>query len=635
MMRKALILFLLFVSSWALAQPYTSALGRFRVDEKKGCVPFTVTAESLVSCSGACAYDFLGDGVGSSADDFITGTTASFTYTLPGKFKLKFCNANNCSTFDEIEIEVVANAPPAFDLYTCSANGVQVKITDTQYNQYVISYSDGGTLTVPVGSLAKDTHTFATAGGKTVSVKGRNLNAADNCTTAIENFTALASLPLPSLTSLTSLHLSEIELNYTLATHVLGRIDIAANNNSTFQQIKSVYDDARDTIKNVANETSYYCFRIGSIDACSNTVSYSSPVCSMVFTATAMDSFNQLDWVNNAGFITSYTLKRDNAVYIGGISNSATTRNDDDALCNVEHCYQLVANYSFGAVSTSLIKCANSFTTQKPPVLSDLTATFNIAGSIELSWEETLEAVQYSIFKNIKGGSYSFAANQNSSPYVDAQFSLPSPSCYEVLYSDACNNVSDVSLEACPVVLTAAVSKENIVSLSWSAYTGWQNGVASYRLEKYSTSGGLLRSYALGAATSYIDEESDVSNQVTFYKVIITSNTPGIGPVNSNTIEVIRRPNLFYATAFTPDKTGPAENETFKVYGQYVADFEMKIFNRWGELMYTVNDFDKGWNGTFRGVDQPDGTYAFIATITDFAGRTSTQSGSLVLLRKK
>ena len=61
----------------------------------------------------------------------------------------------------------------------------------------------------------------------------------------------------------------------------------------------------------------------------------------------------------------------------------------------------------------------------------------------------------------------------------------------------------------------------------------------------------------------------------------------------------------------------------------------MKIFNRWGELLFATSDISTGWDGTYRGNDMPEGTYTFIANITDRAGRTFKRSGSVLLLRKR
>ncbi|NBW38514.1 MAG: gliding motility-associated C-terminal domain-containing protein, partial [Cytophagia bacterium] len=219
--------------------------------------------------------------------------------------------------------------------------------------------------------------------------------------------------------------------------------------------------------------------------------------------------------------------------------------------------------------------------------------------------------------------------------FTDATLELASNTCYQILYDDACENVSNVSPEACPVILSASLSADNAVNLSWTTYQGWANGIAGYRLEKYSQSGGLLRTFNVSNVNTFTDNEVDLFNQQTYYRIFVLPNNGGLTDATSNRLEVIRKPNLFYPRAFTPDDQGPVENEIFRVFGQYISSFEMKIFNRWGELVFTSNSIDEGWDGTLRGVDQPDGTYAFVSNLTDFAGRTFTESGAVVLMRKK
>lgn len=56
---------------------------------------------------------------------------------------------------------------------------------------------------------------------------------------------------------------------------------------------------------------------------------------------------------------------------------------------------------------------------------------------------------------------------------------------------------------------------------------------------------------------------------------------------------------IYVPNAFTPG--GDAINPTFKAkaYGE-LEEFEMVIFDRWGELMFTTNDIDIGWDGTYQ-----------------------------------
>jgi gliding motility-associated-like protein len=635
--------FLLFISGVsALAQVNSTPGARFRVDVVKGCAPLTIRFESLapgfcVEGNIPCVIDIDGNGTTDFTSNNITNP-ANFpiTYTNPGTYTLTVgYQGQGTNPPERVTITVVPNIQPAFDLYTCNGNAVQVKVRDTNYNQYFISYSDGASLTVPSGGLATDNHTFATGGAKTVSVKGINLNAKDNCNPLTKSLTAVAAIPLPSFTAVNALSPTELEINYTLPTNVLGRIDIATNNNTTFQQLKTPFADTRDTISNgINNENSYYCFRIGAVDACTNSVAYNTTqVCSIgAFTATAQDGFNRLTWQNNQAGISNYTINRDDNVSF----NSAVTNsfNDNNALCNVRYCYTATANYP-GATSTSLSKCANSFSTLKPPALVNLSASINNSDQVELLWADQALAEEYSLFKSINGGSYQFIAATAEPSYSDMSFQVSSPSCYEVTYTNSCNNASDLSPEACPMVLTASLQSGNTVNLSWTPYKGWQNGISGYRLEKYSKTGSVLRVYTINNATTYLDDEEDLFNQVSYYRVFALPSEFGLAPVQSNRIEVIKRPNLFFPTAFTPDRQGPSQNEKFRVFGQYILSFEMKIFNRWGELIFSTTDIDDGWDGTFKGKDQPDGTYAFVANITDFAGRPSSRSGSVLLVRKK
>ncbi len=125
----------------------------------------------------------------------------------------------------------------------------------------------------------------------------------------------------------------------------------------------------------------------------------------------------------------------------------------------------------------------------------------------------------------------------------------------------------------------------------------------------------------------------DLSNQIYAYVIYATATDVGITLSISNQITIIKEPKLYYPGAFTPN--GDNLNDEFKVIGQYVSELDMKIFNRWGEQLYGSSDINQGWNGTYQGKDVPEGTYAFVADITDFAGRKFNRSGSVVLLRKK
>ncbi len=100
-------------------------------------------------------------------------------------------------------------------------------------------------------------------------------------------------------------------------------------------------------------------------------------------------------------------------------------------------------------------------------------------------------------------------------------------------------------------------------------------------------------------------------------------------------------PRWFVPTAFTPNSDDL--NERFHIFGKYIGEFQMRIFDRWGELIYQLNtdNFDAlpesaWWDGTFKGQPMPAGVYAYSLNINlGEPGRVewTTYTGSLTLLR--
>jgi len=83
-------------------------------------------------------------------------------------------------------------------------------------------------------------------------------------------------------------------------------------------------------------------------------------------------------------------------------------------------------------------------------------------------------------------------------------------------------------------------------------------------------------------------------------------------------ILVVNSDILFFApNAFTPD--GDEFNQTwdFSVSGVDEFNFELLIFNRWGEIIYESHDVNSSWDGTYNGQIVPAGTYIWIAHVKD------------------
>lgn len=634
-MRFQYFLLILFLVPTAVAAQYNSTLGWFSVDEKKGCASLTVTitGTGLVApstpCTGAtpCQMEW-GDGTIDPNNVFV------HTYTQPGTYKLKVLFQT--VGYDEIDIVVTANTQPTFDIFTCSGQDVQVVVTDTNYDSYIINYNDAtAEVSVPKGSLAVNNHSFATAGLKNISVRGKNVNADDNCTPpATKSVTVVNALTTPFINTLTVTAANSIDLNFTSANNTLYRLEVGVNtaNGASFQLLQTLHDVSTITVSNanIRADDSYYCFRLGAVDPCTGTILYSNIICSSNFDLSVQNNLNNLTWVTSTTGVTNFTVNRDGAS-IG--TTGALTFPDNNVICNTKYCYQLRTNYANGSQSNSLQKCGTAFTTNTPTAVNNVTAVVG-DGSVDLTWQQdpAFQASEYSVFRKIGSANFNLLTTTTTQQITDDAYSSEVSVCYRINYDDACGNTSSAGLEVCPIVLTGSLASDNSITLSWTDYNGWVNGVNSYTVEKYDATGTLLQSFNAGTATTLADNTNDPTNQLYVYVVLANANDTGLGQAVSNRLTIIKEPHLSYPAAFTPN--GDNLNDVFFVFGQFVEKFEMNIFNRWGELLFTTDNLDTGWDGKFKGITQPEGTYAFIANLTDLTGRTHKRSGSVVLLRK-
>ncbi|HLX66384.1 MAG TPA: gliding motility-associated C-terminal domain-containing protein, partial [Puia sp.] len=84
--------------------------------------------------------------------------------------------------------------------------------------------------------------------------------------------------------------------------------------------------------------------------------------------------------------------------------------------------------------------------------------------------------------------------------------------------------------------------------------------------------------------------------------------------------------------AFTPNDDG--HNDRFRAHFFLPpAHFSIRIFNRGGLEVYTSQDPDEGWDGTFNSTRQPAGGYIWYIRFTDSLGKTHSINGTLVLIR--
>ncbi len=115
--------------------------------------------------------------------------------------------------------------------------------------------------------------------------------------------------------------------------------------------------------------------------------------------------------------------------------------------------------------------------------------------------------------------------------------------------------------------------------------------------------------------------------------VLITATVDGGKIIFGSPARVEFAPiNIYVPKVFTPNNDGT--NDVLKPILVGIQTFHyFSVYNRWGNLIYTTQDPNQGWDGTFKGVPQPVETYLWIAEGIDVNGKKIVQKGMTSLVR--
>jgi gliding motility-associated-like protein len=108
-----------------------------------------------------------------------------------------------------------------------------------------------------------------------------------------------------------------------------------------------------------------------------------------------------------------------------------------------------------------------------------------------------------------------------------------------------------------------------------------------------------------------------------------------VGCRDTARIKIKIDPNFsFYVpNAFTPN--GDNVNDFFSAKGEGIKQYEMLIFNRWGNVVWRATDLEQQWDGlTNRGRDEaPVDIYVYKVNLTNVFGETKVYIGKVALIR--
>lgn len=155
----------------------------------------------------------------------------------------------------------------------------------------------------------------------------------------------------------------------------------------------------------------------------------------------------------------------------------------------------------------------------------------------------------------------------------------------------------------------------------------------------YSTGADFYQWYFPGASPSTGNQENvsvmypdgvAESYQVT----LIATSSLGCDDTITKTVVVNPEVLLYAPNTFTPD--GDEFNQSWRVFmeGIDLTNFELLVFNRWGELVFESHDLNHEWDGTYHGEILPQGSYIWTIRTKDLlTDKKYEYNGSVTILR--
>lgn len=319
---------------------------------------------------------------------------------------------------------------------------------------------------------------------------------------------------------------------------------------------------------------------------------------------------------------------------------------DGDDICffvkAVDGSESYAANSNEVCFSLSLVNPVRNF------FIKNLSVTPDNEVEVTWSWNTNAELSSYQIFADLDENNLNSIFTQSASLPLQAENvfvdNISNPSIGNVFYQiqsrDICDTMEFTNTPS--TIFLMGNAQQNLTNeLSWTPLDIENTTDISYEIFKIV--GGIETNIAeiFHPETQYLDEVdgSNPAEAEACYYILSTATVT----LPNGTQETIRsRSNIYcvqqFASILVPNAFVPrGTNREFKprIFFGNSAQYQMTIFNRYGQIIFESFDMEIGWNGRFKGngEDLPQGGYVYFIELTQPDGSRLERSGVVMLMR--
>ncbi len=141
--------------------------------------------------------------------------------------------------------------------------------------------------------------------------------------------------------------------------------------------------------------------------------------------------------------------------------------------------------------------------------------------------------------------------------------------------------------------------------------------------------------------SSYLDNPA-IPNPIGIYDVnaptsityVVTASTPaGCQGADNITVTIFKTgADIFMPSGFTPNGDGLNDRLTPICVGIQKLNY-FRVFNRWGQLVFSTSAIGQGWDGNIKGAQQSTANFVYMVQGVDYTGKVITKKGNFLLIR--
>jgi len=161
-----------------------------------------------------------------------------------------------------------------------------------------------------------------------------------------------------------------------------------------------------------------------------------------------------------------------------------------------------------------------------------------------------------------------------------------------------------------PLQLNATVNDPNANSWNWTPATGLN----------FTNINDPVAIYSMNAPAS-----------ITY--VVTAQTLAGCLGADTITVKIFKTgADIFMPSGFTPNADG--RNDVIRpiLVGIKQLNF-FRVYNRWGQMVFSTSEASKGWDGTLGGNKQSTDNFVYMVQAVDYTGKVIVKRGNFVLVR--